>query len=85
MAVAGLVPNVTGSHSPPALSVLPVSGQRPAVPHPLRVAPEHARRFPRCALLLDAPAPDVALAHHGIIQIDPVNVCGRPTCHLFLW
>lgn len=33
----------------------------------------------RRALLLDHPAPDVAtaLAHHGYIQIDPINVCGR--------
>lgn len=33
----------------------------------------------RRALLLDSPAPDVgaALAHHGYVQIDPLNVCGR--------
>ena len=33
----------------------------------------------RRALLLDAPAPDIgtALAHHGYIQIDPINVTGR--------
>lgn len=33
----------------------------------------------RRALLLDQPAPDVAaaLAHHGYVQIDPINVCGR--------
>lgn len=33
----------------------------------------------RRALLLDHPAPDVgaALAHHGFVQIDPINVCGR--------
>jgi uncharacterized protein YcaQ len=33
----------------------------------------------RRAVLLDAPVPDVAtaLAHHGYIQIDPINVCGR--------
>jgi uncharacterized protein YcaQ len=49
------------------------------VPPPLRLAPDHARRFMRRALLLDAPVPDLAtaLAHHGFIQIDPVNVCGR--------
>ncbi len=31
------------------------------------------------ALLLETPAPDVgaALQHHGYIQIDPINVCGR--------
>lgn len=38
-----------------------------------------ARSFLRRALLLDGPAPDVggALAHHGYVQIDPINVCGR--------
>lgn len=48
-------------------------------PPPLRLDPLTARRFMRRALLLDAPAPDVAtaLAHHGYIQIDPINVCGR--------
>lgn len=46
---------------------------------PLRLDPLTARRFMRRALLLDTPAPDVAtaLAHHGYIQIDPINVCGR--------
>ena len=46
---------------------------------PLRISPATARRFLRRALLLDAPAPDVATAleHHGYIQIDPLNVCGR--------
>jgi uncharacterized protein YcaQ len=46
---------------------------------PIRVTPEAARRFIRRALLLDAPAPDVAsaLAHHGYVQIDPINICGR--------
>lgn len=45
----------------------------------LKITPEHARRFARRAVLLDTPAPDVgtALAHHGYIQIDPINVCGR--------
>ena len=38
-----------------------------------------ARRFLRRALGLDAPFPDVAaaLAHHGYVQLDPINVCGR--------
>ena len=33
----------------------------------------------RRAVLLDKPAPDIAtaLAHHGFVQIDPINVCGR--------
>lgn len=46
---------------------------------PLRLTADHARRFMRRALLLDAPAPDIAaaLAHHGYVQIDPINVCGR--------
>lgn len=46
---------------------------------PLRLDPATARRFMRRALLLDTPAPDIAtaLAHHGYIQIDPINVCGR--------
>lgn len=47
--------------------------------NPLRLDPTTARRFMRRALLLDTPAPDIstALAHHGYIQIDPINVCGR--------
>ncbi len=47
--------------------------------NPLRVAAVAARRFMRRALLLDDPVPDIAtaLAHHGYIQIDPINVCGR--------
>ena len=46
---------------------------------PLRLDPVTARRFMRRAVLLDTPSPDVAtaLAHHGYIQIDPINVCGR--------
>ena len=46
---------------------------------PLPLDPHAARRFMRRAVLLDAPAPDVAtaLAHHGYIQIDPINVTGR--------
>jgi uncharacterized protein YcaQ len=49
------------------------------LPVPLKVSPLVARRFMRRALLLDRPAPDVgsALAHHGYVQIDPINVCGR--------
>ena len=46
---------------------------------PLPLDPATARRFMRRALLLDEPAPDLAtaLAHHGYVQIDPINVCGR--------
>ena len=46
---------------------------------PLHLDAATARRFMRRALLLDKPAPDIsaALAHHGYVQIDPINVCGR--------
>lgn len=49
------------------------------MPPALTVTPENARRFMRRTLLLDQPVPDVAtaLAHHGYVQIDPINVCGR--------
>ncbi|WP_438481836.1 DNA glycosylase AlkZ-like family protein [Oleiharenicola lentus] len=45
----------------------------------LTITPATARRFMRRALLLDALVPDVAtaLAHHGYVQIDPINVTGR--------
>jgi uncharacterized protein YcaQ len=45
----------------------------------LRLSVYDARRFHRRAVLLDAPPPNLsaALAHHGFIQIDPINVCGR--------
>jgi uncharacterized protein YcaQ len=38
----------------------------------------------RRAHLVDSPAPDVgaALAHHGYVQIDPINVCGRMHDHI---
>lgn len=54
------------------------------MPGPLKVSPGSARRFVRRALLLDEPAPDVAtaLARHGYIQIDPINVCGRMHDHI---
>jgi hypothetical protein len=46
---------------------------------PLAVSRLAARRFVRRALGLDRPFADTAaaLAHHGYIQIDPINVCGR--------
>ncbi len=49
------------------------------MPPSLNVSPETARRFMQRALLLDRPAPDIATAlnHHGFVQIDPINVCGR--------
>jgi uncharacterized protein YcaQ len=53
-------------------------------PAPLKVSPETARRFHRRAVLLDTPAPDIGavLAHHGYIQIDPINICGRMQEHI---
>lgn len=45
----------------------------------LSVTGRAARLFARRAAGLDLPFPDTgaALAHHGYIQIDPINVCGR--------
>ncbi len=45
----------------------------------LTLSPAEARRFQRRALGLDAPFASIAaaLAHHGYVQIDPINVCGR--------
>src|SRR5881397_1002353 len=45
----------------------------------LRLSASDARRFHRRAVLLEWPAVTLAaaLAHHGYIQIDPINVCGR--------
>src|SRR5881397_317562 len=45
----------------------------------LRLSASDARRFHRRAVLLEWPAVTLAaaLAHHGFIQIDPINVCGR--------
>ncbi len=50
----------------------------------LRISPLQARRFLRRTHLIDSRAPDVgaALAHHGYIQIDPINVCGRMHDHI---
>jgi uncharacterized protein YcaQ len=46
---------------------------------PLDLPAPAARRFLRAALGLDAPHASVAaaLAHHGYVQLDPINVCGR--------
>ncbi len=45
----------------------------------LTVTPEACRRFLRHALLLDKPltTTDAALHHHGYIQLDPIDVCGK--------
>lgn len=49
-----------------------------------KVSPLEARLFLRRAHLVDAPARDVGsvLAHHGYVQIDPINVCGRMHDHI---
>lgn len=50
-----------------------------SLPAPLVVSPAVARRFLRRTLGLDTPFPGLAaaIAHHGYIQIDPINICGR--------
>jgi uncharacterized protein YcaQ len=49
-----------------------------------KVTPREARGFLRRAHLMDTRATDIgtALAHHGYIQIDPINVCGRMHDHI---
>jgi hypothetical protein len=49
-----------------------------------KVSPLEARLFLRRAHLIDTPAPDVGsvLAHHGYVQIDPINICGRMHDHI---
>lgn len=46
---------------------------------PLAISRSAARRFAQAALGLSTPHPGIgaALAHHGYIQIDPINVAGR--------
>jgi len=46
---------------------------------PLTITKSQARRFMRRALLIDTPRQRIheVLAHHGYVQIDPINVCGR--------
>ncbi len=45
----------------------------------IKISVREARRFLRRTHFFDSPAPDVAtaLVHHGYVQIDPINVCGR--------
>ncbi len=45
----------------------------------MRISRVTARRFLRRALLLDQPVENIgtAIAHHGYIQIDPINIVGR--------
>jgi uncharacterized protein len=54
------------------------------VTHPLKVSRSQARQFLRRAHFFDAPAASVAevIAHHGYIQIDPINICGRMHDHI---
>jgi len=49
-----------------------------------KATPLEARSFLRRAHLMDTPAPDIgtAIAHHGYIQIDPINICGRMHDHI---
>jgi uncharacterized protein YcaQ len=48
------------------------------------VSQAQARRFLRRTHMIDAPASGVGevLAHHGYIQIDPINICGRMHDHI---
>ena len=51
---------------------------------PRKVSNAEARRFLRRAHLLDVPVAGVGdvIAHHGYIQIDPINICGRMHDHI---
>lgn len=55
-----------------------------ALPEPLPLDFATARRFALLSTGLVEPFPDVgaALDHHGFIQIDPINVCGRMHEHI---
>jgi uncharacterized protein len=54
------------------------------LPDPIPLDLNSARRFALAATGLVEGFPDVgsALAHHGFIQIDPINVCGRMHEHI---
>jgi uncharacterized protein YcaQ len=49
-----------------------------------KVSPVEARAFLRRAHLIETRVRDIgsAIAHHGYIQIDPINVCGRMHDHI---
>jgi hypothetical protein len=51
---------------------------------PRKVSAAQARSFLRRAHRFDAPAQGVgeAIAYHGYIQIDPINICGRMHDHI---
>ncbi len=55
-----------------------------SLPSPLFVDTATARRFALLTTGLGEPFPDIdtALEHHGFIQIDPINVCGRMQEHI---
>lgn len=57
---------------------------RVPLPPPREIPPLVARRFALFALGLVEPHPSVgaALAHHGFVQIDPINICGRMHDHI---
>ncbi len=57
---------------------------RPRLVPALNVSPEAARHFALLATGLTVPHPDLGsgLVHHGFIQIDPINVCGRMHEHI---
>ena len=54
------------------------------LPAPIKIPAVLARRFHRRAVLLDEPVANIAaaIAHHGFIQIDPINICGRMHDHI---
>jgi len=56
----------------------------PSLPAPLKLSRADARRFALHATGLIQPHASVgaALAHHGFVQIDPINVCGRMHEHI---
>ena len=49
-----------------------------------KVSAVEARSFLRRAHLIETKARDIgsAIAHHGYVQIDPLNVCGRMHDHI---
>jgi hypothetical protein len=69
----------------PAAGPRPVRSRRARPVTRIRtISRSEARRFLRRAHLIDRPAKmsATALAHHGYIQIDPINICGRMHDHI---
>lgn len=54
------------------------------LPAPVTLTAAAARRFQLRTLGLDTPHASVgaAIAHHGFVQIDPINICGRMQDHI---